>query len=45
MAQAAEDAMVELQEHLKDEHGEEEMPDRLREEIKGSIKSESKRRQ
>lgn len=43
-AEAAEDTMVDLQDHLREVHGIEETPDRIRKGIEGAIKSGSRSR-
>jgi predicted small metal-binding protein len=40
-AEAAEDAMVDLQDHLREVHGIEETPDRIKASVEGGIKSQS----
>ncbi len=43
-AAAAEDAMVDLQDHLREVHGIEETPDRVKENVEGAIKTQSRSR-
>jgi predicted small metal-binding protein len=43
-AEAAEDAMEDLQDHLREVHGIDETPDRVKESVEGVIKSQSRSR-
>lgn len=43
-ARSAEDALAEMKEHYKDDHGMQDLPDFVKEQIEGTIKTESKKR-
>lgn len=43
-AEASEDAMADLQDHLREVHGIEETPDRVKENVEGTIKTHSRSR-
>jgi predicted small metal-binding protein len=43
-AEGAEDALVDLQDHLKEAHGIDEVPDSVKESVEGKIKTQSKSR-